>query len=88
MAMIFSAILALLFYTSAIVFLPPCVRGNSRGRGFGSSDEGAYAATECPFGSRRDVWGAMVALQFLSAVLYSVHFGMAWYVRRVTSTLR
>lgn len=44
-----------------------------------------YSSTECPVGSRRDLWAAQIALQFMSAILYATHVIMAATVKSVTS---
>lgn len=84
LAMVFSSVLSVIFLGSAVVFLPPCVGGNAAGT-FGTPDGrivGSYQRTECPAGSRRATWATMVALQFVSAVLYALHFAMALKVWR------
>lgn len=92
LAIIFSTFFAVVYFGSAIVFLPPCVSGNavanssSFGAGNGGNGQGqtthipGYQKTECPAGSHRGVWAAMVALQLLSSIGYAVHAAMAWRV--------
>lgn len=84
MALIFSVLLALIFLGSAIVFLPPCVGGNSPLPAEAFEDPNVrisgYQRTECPSGSHRGIWGAMIALQFVSFLGYSLHATMAWWV--------
>jgi hypothetical protein len=77
---IFSSIMSMLYLASAIIFLPPCANGNST-----YLTSSAYRRTECPIGSRRDLWAAQVALQFMSALLYATHIIMAAKVKSVVS---
>ena len=63
-------------FVSAIFFLGSCV-GND-------NSHGNLARNECPSGTggNAGVWGAMVAFQLVSAVLYGFVAAMAWRVRR------
>ncbi len=84
MAMWFSGLLCVLFVGSAVAFIPPCADLGSWGPGPEGrlSSVSGYQRTECPPGSKQGVWGAMVALQFVTGVGYATHFAMAWWVRR------
>ena len=88
LAMVFSSILSLVFLGSAIVFLPPCVGGNHPLPGSAFEKPGTasrinqYQRTECPSGNNRGIWGTMIALQFVSAIGYALHFAMALRVHR------
>lgn len=70
LAVWFSTSLALCFFISAIFFLGSCV-GND-------STTGQISRNECPAGAQgnQQVWDAMVTLQMLSGVLYSLHAAM------------
>ncbi|KAK5940324.1 hypothetical protein PMZ80_007744 [Knufia obscura] len=88
LALWFSGILAVVFFGSAVVFIPPCTHLRA-GDGspedtstIGDAGVSTYQNTECPTGSRRGVWAAMVALQFVSAIGYAVHAAMGWRVWR------
>ena len=67
-----------------MVFLPPCTGSNRPlpESAFQSANVqiSDYQRTECPSDSHRGLWGAMVALQFITFVGYAVHAGMAWAV--------
>lgn len=84
MAMIFSAIFATLYITSAILSLAVC-------EGSGSGIPGGLRRAECPQGTpggpvkgvKKGVWDVMVAFQFLSFLGYVVHGTMAWKVYSV-----
>ncbi|KAJ9652904.1 hypothetical protein H2198_007857 [Neophaeococcomyces mojaviensis] len=79
LAMVFSILLSIIFLASAVIFLPPCAAGNAT---YESTLHSGYQRTECPQGSKRGIWAAMIALQFISAIGYAVHAAMAWVVRR------
>jgi len=74
-ALWFSATLSVIMFASAIIFLAACVGHNSGG---------SLQRDECPSatGGLRSVWAVMVALQFVSAVLYAAVAAMAWRVKR------
>ncbi|KAK7890658.1 hypothetical protein LTR67_007867 [Exophiala xenobiotica] len=72
----FSTTLSVLMFISSIFFLGACV-GNKSGHG-------SVQRNECPSGTggNQSIWDVMVALQFVSAVLYAVMSAMAWRVKR------
>lgn len=85
LALFFSSSLALLWLVSAILFLVSC-----------SSDSAsislALRQTECPkghvgvrSGPSPAIWNVVVAFSLVSAVLYSMHAGMAAYVKVVVT---
>ena len=76
LAVWFSTSLAACFFISAIFYLGACV-------GNGSSTS-QISLNECPAGAQgsQQVWDAMVTLQMLSGVLYSLHAAMGWTVDR------
>jgi len=75
LAIWFSTTLSVIMFASAIIFLAACVGNNSHG---------SMQRNECPAatGGLSSVWDVMVALQFVSAVLYAVVVAMAWRVKR------
>ena len=50
----------------------------------GNNGHGPVQRNECPSGTggNQTVWDVMVALQFVSAVLYAIMSAMAWRVKR------
>lgn len=75
LALWFSATLSILHFASSIIFLAACV---------GNDSHGGLQRNECPSGTggNKDIWDVMVALQFVSAVLYGAVAAMAWRVKR------
>lgn len=67
--------MALIMFISSIFFMGACV---------GNHGHGSVQRYECPSGTggNSKVWDAMVALQFLSAILYACTSAMAWKVKR------
>ncbi len=83
LALWFSASLAILYLTSAILFLAACTSGSS-------SVSLGLRRVECPQGQAGVLkgpspvlWDIVVALSLMSTILYATHAGMAVYVRRV-----
>ncbi|KAL6246885.1 hypothetical protein RBB50_006192 [Rhinocladiella similis] len=75
LALWFSVSMALIMFISSIFFMGACV---------GNHGHGSVQRYECPSGTggNSKVWDAMVALQFLSAILYACTSAMAWKVKR------
>jgi hypothetical protein len=85
MALGFSAVLAVLWLASAVLFLVSCGSDSA-------SISLALRQTECPkghvgvrSGPSPTVWNVVVACSVMSAVLYMMHAGMAGYVRAVVN---
>ncbi|OAL36138.1 hypothetical protein AYO20_04552 [Fonsecaea nubica] len=76
LALWFSATLSIVHFISSILFMGACV---------GNHSHGSLQRNECPAatGGNEDIWDVMVALQFVSAVLYGAVAAMAWKVRTV-----
>ena len=75
LALWFSTTMSVLMFISSIFFLGACV---------GNNGHGPVQRNECPSGTggNQTVWDVMVALQFVSAVLYAIMSAMAWRVKR------
>ncbi|OCT49048.1 hypothetical protein CLCR_05149 [Cladophialophora carrionii] len=76
LALWFSTTFSILHFVSSILFLGACVNNNANG---------PLQRNECPSGTggNERIWDVMVALQFVSAVLYALVAAMAWKVKRV-----
>ncbi|OAP63326.1 hypothetical protein AYL99_02553 [Fonsecaea erecta] len=76
LALWFSATLSIIHFVSSVLFMGACV---------GNHSHGSLQRNECPSatGGSEGIWDAMVALQFISAVLYGLVAVMAWKVRKV-----
>jgi hypothetical protein len=74
LALWFSATLSITHFVSSILFLGSCVNNHSNG---------SLQRNECPSGTggNESIWDVMVALQFVSAVLYGAVAAMAWKVK-------
>ena len=76
LALWFSTTLSLMYFVSSILFLGACVNNDSHS---------SLQRNECPSGTggNKSIWDVMVALQFISAVLYGMVAAMAWKVKQV-----
>lgn len=81
LALWFSSIFAIVYFVDSVLMLSSC----------NASTPLDLRRTECPGGTAgvssasvsRGIWAAMGVAGLLSATCYSVHAGMAFYVRRV-----
>ena len=81
MAICFSSTFAIVYFVDSVLMLASCSASAPLG----------LRRTECPAGTAgapsatvsRGIWAAMGATGLLSATCYSVHAGMAFYVRKV-----
>jgi len=74
LALWFSTSLSLMHFVSSLLFIGACVNNHS---------QGSLQRNECPSGTggNESIWDVMVALQFVSAVLYGSVAAMAWKVK-------
>jgi len=72
----FSSTFSIIHFISSILFMGACVNNHSNG---------SLQRNECPSGTggTKGIWDVMVALQFISAVLYGMVAAMAWKVKQV-----
>ncbi|KIY03469.1 uncharacterized protein Z520_00160 [Fonsecaea multimorphosa CBS 102226] len=75
LALWFSTTFSIIHFVSSILFMGACV---------GNHSHGSLQRNECPSatGGNGDIWDVMVALQFISAVLYGLVAAMAWRVKK------
>jgi hypothetical protein len=75
LALWFSATFSIIHFVSSILFLGACVNNHANG---------PLQRNECPSGTggNGSIWDVMVALQFISAVLYGLVAAMAWKVKQ------
>lgn len=76
LAVWFSVTFSIMHFVSSCLFLGACVNNHSNG---------SLQRNECPSGTggNESIWDVMVALQFISAVLYGLVAAMAWKVKKV-----
>jgi len=83
MALSFSSILAVLWFTSAILYLAACSDSSSASVGLQRTECAKGHRGVVVYGPGPGLWGVVVALSLVSAVLYASHAGMAAYVMMV-----
>jgi len=79
LALWFSGTFSIIHLISSCMFLGSCVNNHSNG---------TLQRNECPSGTggNAGIWDVMVALQFISAVLYGAVAAMAWKVKEFVET--
>ena len=82
LALWFSTSFAILYLTSSLLLVISCT-STSVSQSLRQTECAVGTASGPSIGISKGAWGAFVAFNFLSTVMYLCHAGMAFYVKRV-----